>query len=155
MFLKSILVPLDGSPLSERALPHATELARAARASLTLVRTAEVQPSLPLPHLRPEDPWRYLHVHADLLRRRGLVVDTAAEAGKAPLAAGSANGRRPPDPVGLETHRRPGLHAPVDGSPTHAGISHARRPRLPVVRRRAGSAGDRGGPHWSADRSYP
>jgi nucleotide-binding universal stress UspA family protein len=41
--VKKILVPLDGSELSERALPYATELARAQGASLTLVRVVEFQ----------------------------------------------------------------------------------------------------------------
>jgi len=44
MLLRNILVPLDGSPLSERALPYAAELARSTGASLTLVRAADVHP---------------------------------------------------------------------------------------------------------------
>jgi nucleotide-binding universal stress UspA family protein len=130
MFLKSILVPLDGSPLSERALPYAAELARAARASLTLVRTAEVQPSLPpgLPHLRPEDPWRYLHMQADLLRTGGLVVDTAVAPGDAPPTLVSAIERRQPDLVVMSTHGRSGIDRLVHGSVTDAVISHAGSP---------------------------
>jgi nucleotide-binding universal stress UspA family protein len=39
--LKNILVPLDGSPLAETALPYATAIASRAGASLTLVRAAQ------------------------------------------------------------------------------------------------------------------
>ncbi|HET6317754.1 MAG TPA: universal stress protein [Chloroflexota bacterium] len=36
--LKTILVPLDGTPVGEAALPYATSLARRIGATLTLVR---------------------------------------------------------------------------------------------------------------------
>jgi nucleotide-binding universal stress UspA family protein len=38
---KKILVPLDGSELAERALPHAVEVARGSHAMLTLVRCVQ------------------------------------------------------------------------------------------------------------------
>lgn len=43
---RTILVPLDGSPLAERALPAAIELARLARAGLTLVRVVDTHKGL-------------------------------------------------------------------------------------------------------------
>jgi nucleotide-binding universal stress UspA family protein len=39
--IKQILVPLDGSPLAETALPYAKAIARRTGADLTLVRAAE------------------------------------------------------------------------------------------------------------------
>src|SRR5579864_9075645 len=56
--LKKILVALDGCVLSERALPYAAELAQAAGAALTLVRTADIHPGLHLglPHLHLQHP---------------------------------------------------------------------------------------------------
>ncbi len=46
--LRNILVLRDGSPLSERALPYAAELARADGPSMTLVRAGDVHPGLQL-----------------------------------------------------------------------------------------------------------
>lgn len=43
---RTILVPLDGSPLAEHALPVAMELARLARAGLTLVRVVDTHKGL-------------------------------------------------------------------------------------------------------------
>ena len=45
--LKNILVPLDGSPLSETSLPYAEALAKRTGASLALVRAAH-KPVAPL-----------------------------------------------------------------------------------------------------------
>ena len=44
--MQTILVPLDGSELSERALPYAGALARATRGQLALVGAALPSPEL-------------------------------------------------------------------------------------------------------------
>jgi nucleotide-binding universal stress UspA family protein len=126
MFLKNILVPLDGSPLSERALPYAAELARAAGASLTLVRTADVHPRLHLglAHLLPEDPSSYLNMHADRLRTDRLVVDPALAPGEPPEALVAEIERRQPDLVLMSTHGRSGIDRLVHASVTDTLVSH-------------------------------
>ena len=41
--INTILVPLDGSPLAERALPHAEAIATATEARITLIRAVQAQ----------------------------------------------------------------------------------------------------------------
>jgi len=50
---KRILVPLDGSPLAERALPVATALARKFESQVLLLRALDISTS-PLPAFYPE-----------------------------------------------------------------------------------------------------
>lgn len=50
---KRILVPLDGSPLAERALPVATALARKFESQVLLLRALDI-PTSPLPAFYPE-----------------------------------------------------------------------------------------------------
>ena len=51
----TLLVPFDGSPLSEAALTDAEAIAEATRASLRLLSVVEPEPRLPISHtgLRP------------------------------------------------------------------------------------------------------
>ena len=77
-----ILIPLDGSPLGERALPYAEALARATRARLLLVQVARARGAAGLPAtLSPaaatDDAERYLEAAAAALRARGLEAETA------------------------------------------------------------------------------
>jgi nucleotide-binding universal stress UspA family protein len=62
--IRSILVPLDGSPFAEQALPLAAAIARACRAKLRLVLVH--QPPLPPPNADLAD----LYLKADLEQRR-------------------------------------------------------------------------------------
>jgi nucleotide-binding universal stress UspA family protein len=134
MFLKDILVPLDGSLLSERALPYAAELARAAGASLTLIRAADAHPRLHLGlHQRhAADASNYLRTHAGQLRTQGLVVDTAVAPGEAPHALVSEIERRRPDMVVMSTHGRSGVDRLVHGSVTDAVVNRVGCPVMLV-----------------------
>jgi nucleotide-binding universal stress UspA family protein len=118
MFMKNILVPLDGSMLSERALPYAAELARAADASLTLVRTADVHPRLQL--------------KAYELGTQGLPVDTVDALGEGPRALVAEIERRRPDLVVMSTHGRSGIDRLVHGSVTDTVVSHTGCPVMLV-----------------------
>lgn len=150
--LRNVLVPLDGSALAERALPYATELARAAGASVTLVRTADVRPRLHLglAHLLPEDPASYLNMHADSLRTCGLVVETAVALGEPPRALVSEIEHRRPDLVVMSTHARSGFDRLVHGSVTDTVVSHGGCPVM-LVPAEAGS-GAWGAPRLAAKR---
>lgn len=88
MLSPRIMVPLDGSHVSERVLPHAAELAHAVGGSLILVHMAHALPGLRLgfSHLLPQDPHSYLSAHAEVLRGRGLVVETMLVAADTPAA---------------------------------------------------------------------
>src|SRR5689334_16410257 len=87
---KRIVVPLDGSELSEMALPHAAALAQAKGHSLTLLRVATppsvlnstawgTMPNNSIYEGWEEDLWnegQYLDVLAENLRAKG--IDTQA-----------------------------------------------------------------------------
>ncbi|HWQ13325.1 MAG TPA: universal stress protein [Roseiflexaceae bacterium] len=130
---RRILVPLDGSPLAEAALPHAAALARAAGDELLLLRVvtpAETSQSLfwkaTIPaELREE--WEeatleradiYLRDTAARLRGAGLRVTTEVSA--ADDAAEAIVARADQDPhiglVAMATHGRGGLGRWVLGS---------------------------------------
>jgi nucleotide-binding universal stress UspA family protein len=131
--LKNILVALDGSVLSERALPYAAELAQAAGAALTLVRTADMHPGLHLglPHLHLQYPSSNVNMHADRLRARGLVVDTVL-ASAAPEALVSEIERRQPGLVVMTTHGRPAIDRLVHATVTDTVVSRVRCPVMLV-----------------------
>jgi nucleotide-binding universal stress UspA family protein len=79
--VNTILVPLDGSPLAERALPHAEALATATGARLALIRAVQHQAFLGVdtPAERVTamaEAEAYLTELADLLIGRGFIVDT-------------------------------------------------------------------------------
>jgi hypothetical protein len=76
----TILVPLDGSPLSERALPYAEHLARATAARLVLTRVIPVHVIQPAEDdlAVADDARAYLDALADEVAARGLHVGTAS-----------------------------------------------------------------------------
>ena len=80
---RRILVPLDGSPLAEAALPHAAALASAFDARIHLLRVIPVRQrggAVPLDiidrRLGQAEASAYLQAVAADLRRRGLAVET-------------------------------------------------------------------------------
>jgi len=66
--VKAIVLPLDGSPLAEHALPYATAIARALKARLILLYAR--WPVI------PEEDGPDLQVLADQLRTEGILVET-------------------------------------------------------------------------------
>jgi nucleotide-binding universal stress UspA family protein len=135
--LRNILVPLDGSTLSERALPYAAELAPMSGARLTLVRASRVHHHLHLgpPDEHPDEAATYMRAQAESLRRDGLVVDTVARSGEPPPALLTEIERQQPDLVVMGTHGRSGLGRWVYGSVTEGVVGHARQPVLLVPTR--------------------
>jgi nucleotide-binding universal stress UspA family protein len=111
--LESVLVPLDGSPLSERVLPAALGLARLLEARCTLLRVVEPGPQ----EDTEAQAMAYLERVAAGPRREGLQVQTrlvvgrhAAEAIVQETQAGKQ------DLVALATHGRGGLRRLLLGS---------------------------------------
>jgi nucleotide-binding universal stress UspA family protein len=132
--LKNILVAVDGSVLSERALPYAAELAQAAGAALTLVRTANMHPGLHLgiPHLHLQYSSSYVNMHGDRLRARGLVVDTVLASGEPSEALVTEIERRQPGLVVMSTHGPSAIDRLVHASVTDTVVSRVRRPVMLV-----------------------
>lgn len=145
MNVKTIMVPLDGSELAERALTPAAELARDASATLVLVRATEA------PVMFGADPTEaqvtvvreaeaYLDNQARRLRREGIArVETAVWYGPAAPSLVEAAGRRKVDLIVMSSHGRSGLGRLVLGSvaesvlrATTTSILLVRAPSAPI-----------------------
>ncbi|SRR5579884_313220 len=133
--LSTILVPLDGSPFAERALPYATTLARAAHARLLLLRAVLAHP---LPGTDPalaqltavQHAEAALAAVAERLRRDGLAVDTAVYYDEAATAIADAAHYRHADLIVMSTHGRTGLGRWLYGSVADRVL---RRAEVPVL----------------------
>lgn len=125
----TILVPLDGSPLAERALPFAAQLASAADGELVL---AHVRPA-PLPNAAETAPPYDLDEIVQGLRRDGVTVTGrilhAPFVGVAEALEAAAC-ELPADLVVMSTHGRGGLHRTIFGSVADALMRQATRPVL-------------------------
>ena len=121
----TIVVPLDGSTLAERALPFATRLARAASAHMVLARvvTTAVEPV----EATAREIQVYLDDAAARLREHGLSVETTTACGTpAAEILGIAHDRRA-SPAGYEHawtigHRPLALRQRRRRSPASGGL---------------------------------
>jgi nucleotide-binding universal stress UspA family protein len=142
--ISTILVPLDGSALSEAALPYAQALASRTSARLTLVRAAHVRKSLSdgTDQIRAiGEAADYLTHLCDQLTAQGFHVDVGVPFG------GSTAGwileeidLRHADLVVMATHDRSGPQRWIHGSVAEVVVSHASVPVL-VVRAADGLGG--------------
>jgi nucleotide-binding universal stress UspA family protein len=135
--LKTILVPLDGSPLAERSLSLATALSIPTGAHLLLARVSPAKPP-------PDDgaPFgSYLEKAAADLRDRGFRVDTAELSGD-PVARTISEAAREyaADLIVMTTHGRTGPKRWVLGSVAEALITCS---PVPVLLQRAWDPGRR------------
>ena len=158
---RTILVPLDGSSFSERALPTATALARATGAGLVLVRTASasVPPGahpadlqgrqiqkedlyvsadvggagLPAAQIRAvEEAELYLDGIADRLAEQGLQVEAAVPYAAAAEGILTEIDVQSADLVVMCTHGRSGLGRWIFGSVAEEVLAHSPVPVLLV-----------------------
>lgn len=136
MFTK-ILVPLDGSPLAERALPHAARLARITGARLLLVRAALAR-SFPGKDMTEaqcravREAATYLQRVADSLAGRGFAVETAVPYGEAASRIAEEVELRGADLIVMATHGRSGIGRWLYGSVAAKLLAHATAPVLLV-----------------------
>lgn len=119
--MKTILTPLDGSALSESALPYTETIARAAGARVVLTRVALARGlsswDIAEGQLQAvQEAEAYLSVVADRLAKRGLVVETAVPYGDAAEMIASEVGIHRADLVIMATHGRSGLGRLLFGS---------------------------------------
>ncbi|MFN8511150.1 MAG: universal stress protein [Chloroflexia bacterium] len=142
---KQILVPLDGSPLAERALPYAESLARAIEARVVLLRAVEAHAFTGRGRAKARmaamaEAEAYLDGIAAPLRERGLTVDAALPYGNAPDTIADEIAFRAIDLVVMATHGRSGLGRFVYGSVAARVLHEAEAPVL-LVRAWEGQAG--------------
>jgi nucleotide-binding universal stress UspA family protein len=116
--LKTLLVPIDGSPLAARAIPYAVALARAAQAGIVLLRALE-------PGWTNREPNAELAASFELdrtvekLRQQGVTVEgtlhvlQAENVGAAIIATAAA---RQADLIVMSTHGRSGIGRFMYGS---------------------------------------
>jgi nucleotide-binding universal stress UspA family protein len=130
--LRSILVPLDGSPFAERAVAYAAELATAAEASLFLVRTAERSPH---PHVGQQNAHEqqaqvYLEEVRGRLQETGVAADVAVPPGHAPEALVAEVDRQKPDLIVATSHGHSGLRHTLLGGVAEAIVAAGQAPVL-------------------------
>lgn len=133
--LKTILLPLDGSPLAERARSYAAVLARRSGASITLVQA--VQAYTPL-GMDPSEAQvevtqcaeEYLNAAAERLGADGLKTDTHVYYDEPIPAILDAAGRQHADLIVMSTHGRGGIARMLYGSVADQVL---RRSTIPVL----------------------
>ena len=144
---KHILVPTDGSRLSQKAAAHAIDLAKAMHARLT---GFHVSPDYPLPVyadgviFEPLTPQRYkdqcqkraeriLHAIAVKARTERVAFSPAHTFSSAPWEAIIAAAKRYRcDAIVMASHGRRGVSALVLGSETQKVLTHSKLPVLVV-----------------------
>jgi len=127
MPIHKLLVPLDGSPVSESALPFAEAIAHRAQATIALVRAVHTQ-SLPV----IEHAERYLEALGEQLASRGLTIETGVPFGNAADWIVEEEALRKVDLVVMATHDRTGPERWLRGSIAEAVISRGSTPVLVV-----------------------
>jgi len=145
-----ILVPLDGSPLSEAALPYAEALARAETAPLRLISVVEPapvgltgQPSEVQAHLEQVQRQRlgqYLTTTADALRARGLQVTVTLGSGDPSSQILAVADAHDAAMIVMATHGRGGAARWLVGSVADKVMRLGTRPVLLVRPPQAGEA---------------
>jgi nucleotide-binding universal stress UspA family protein len=146
--LRTILVPIDGDPAHERALPVAEELARSFTCRLDLLMVVptvaalgglQAAASMLLPNamrakLEMDSAGAYEHVEeqARAISARGVRATSATSRGDPARAIVSAARRLSSDLVVMGTHGRAGTDAFWEGSVAARVVSRARVPLLLV-----------------------
>jgi nucleotide-binding universal stress UspA family protein len=133
----TILVPLDGSALAERALPMAMTLAQAMRARVILMRAASASV---FPGADPteaqcqavEEAQAYLSAQATGLSEQGLRVEVAVPYGDAAESILLEIGLHSADLVVMCTHGRSGLGRWIYGSVAERVLARSPAPVLLV-----------------------
>ena len=135
--IKKILVPLDGSTLSEKALPIALSMARAYDGQLILIRSEDF-PSIILGLGELEASYwvveaeEQMHREVDELRRQGYHVETKQGRQMPAKAIIDAAAYEKVDLIVMSTHGRGGVARWALGSVTDRVARHAPCPVLLV-----------------------
>ena len=140
---EEILVPLDGSPLAEGALPHARALSKAFDARITLLCVIEPvemysQPGMIGPIVsvsmdvkeESENLKRYLDKIADDLKKEGIEARTVVKEGDAASEICDYADQNHEDIIVMSTHGRSGIQRWVYGSVADKVLRSANLPVL-------------------------
>lgn len=144
--LDRLLVPLDGSPLAERALDHASKIARPD--GLLVLLQVEAKAQTPRPEGRDASarpsygadqgpPAGYLDSVSEAATARGLHVDTDVRRGRPAERILEAARAHEADVIVMATHGRSGPARWLLGSVADEVVRHADRPVLLVSARMA------------------
>lgn len=133
--MKTMLVPLDGSPLAERAIPYAVAVARATDGRLAIVRTAHglTRPGGDESQVRSkvmEEAEAYLEALAGRLAEHHLPIDTGTNGDDTVEGIILEADFRQADMIVMATHGRSGLGRWIYGSVAEAVL---RRTTVPVM----------------------
>jgi nucleotide-binding universal stress UspA family protein len=137
-----ILVPLDGGPTGEAALPYAAAIARRTGGALVLVRAAHAAVLNPDQADAVGQAETYLRAQAAQLIEQGLPVEAGVPYGGASYWIVEEVALRNADLVVMATHDRSGADRWLHGSVAEAVVSHAPVPVL-IVRAAANQHAER------------
>ncbi len=138
---KRILVPLDGSELSEKALSHARAVAKGLGAQVVLLRvivfpTRDFDVTPPMEEAVSgeviAETKRYLEYHAGNLRRTGIAVTTFVERGRVADTIIDFTEAQQIDLIVMSTHGRTGAARWIIGSVADRVVHSAHVPVLLV-----------------------
>lgn len=127
MPLRKLLVPLDGSPTSEAALPFAEALGLRLGATLALIRAVHTQSMAAIAEAET-----YLAGFAEQLSSRGLQIETGVPFGAPAEWILEEIALRKADMVVMATHDRSGPDRWLHGSVVEAVISRTTTPILVI-----------------------
>ncbi|MGQ9674977.1 MAG: universal stress protein [Chloroflexota bacterium] len=136
--IRRILVPLDGSKMAERILPHVEYLARLTNAELTLLCIA-VPLQIYTDHVvtypvderaQLDEAWEYVADVAASLRDRGLRAEAVARYGNAADEIVNFAQEAGADLIAMSTHGRSGLGRWVFGSVAEKVLRASSKPIL-------------------------
>ena len=141
MGYEKILVPLDGSAVSEQILPHVENLAMRGNSSIHLVRVAFAHV---IPGMDPTEPEvavvreaeEYLAAIAERLGQKGLQVETHVRYGDDADEILDHCDQYDIDLIAMSTHGRSGVKRWMLGSVAEKVIRHATKPIL-LIRSKA------------------
>jgi nucleotide-binding universal stress UspA family protein len=125
---RSLVVPLDGSELAERALPYAVQLAKVGRGRIALIQAAH-SPTLLV------EAGRYLRGIAERLDGSGIPMTITVAEGHAPSEILRTADEVKADAVVMATHGRTGFAHLLYGSVTEALLATSDVPVLVVYAR--------------------
>ncbi|MDP3766466.1 MAG: universal stress protein [Dehalococcoidia bacterium] len=130
-----ILLPVDGSPRSERAVPYAKGLATALDAEVLVCRVI-TKPITAFSTKENQQAAEYVDKIAEQLREGGVAVKTQVRRGEAPLEIEKAALEWGVDAIVMATRSRRRLEKLMLGSVADAVVRDSRLPVLLVSSRR-------------------